>query len=106
MRLKLLFYLLLTVIFSGFAFLTWFLSAQLMNGINEKWGSQFVERQVVFDKYRTLSPLLREISLAKEMAADPDIIEMAKQIPVVTTNWMIMRMGIDTTQFIEGPPPW
>lgn len=77
MKLRLRFLLLMTVIFCGLVSLTWFLSSQLMSRINEKWGSQFVERQVMFDKYRTLSPLIREISLARKMAADPDIIQMA-----------------------------
>ena len=49
----------------------------LITGINEQWGNQFVERQVIFDKYRTLSPLIQEIKLARKMAADPDIIQMA-----------------------------
>jgi hypothetical protein len=67
----------MTGIFCGFVFLTWMLSDQVMTRINEKWGEQFVERQVMFDKYRTLSPLIREISLARKMAADPDILQMA-----------------------------
>ncbi len=77
MKLRLRFLLLMTAIFCGFVSLTWFLSSRLMTDINEKWGHQFVERQVMFDKYRTLSPLIREISLAKKMAADPAIIQMA-----------------------------
>ena len=77
MKLKSRFLLLMTIIFCGFVLLTWFLSIQLMNSINEKWGRQIIERQVVFDKYRTLSPLIREITLARKMAADPDIIQMS-----------------------------
>jgi len=71
------FLLLMTVIFFGFVLVTWILSIELVNGINEKWAASIIERQVVFDKYRTLSPLLREIALARRMAADPDIIRMA-----------------------------
>lgn len=77
MKLSLRFLLLMTAIFCGFIILTWLLSTQLMTRVNEKWGEQFVQRQVMFDKYRTLSPLIREISLAKQMANDPDIIQMA-----------------------------
>jgi hypothetical protein len=76
MKLKSRFLLLMTAIFFGFVSLTWLMSEHLMNSINEKWGNQFVERQVIFDKYRTLSPLIREISLARQMAVDPDIIQM------------------------------
>ena len=50
MKLKLRFLLLMTAIFFGFIVLTWFFSAHLMDSINVKWGSQFVERQVLFDK--------------------------------------------------------
>ena len=77
MKLKLRFLLLMTAIFIGFVLTTWLLSLQLMNQINQKWGNQIIERQVLFDKYRTLSPLIHEIDLAKKMAADPDIIQMA-----------------------------
>lgn len=77
MKLSLRFLLLMTAIFCGFVTLIWLLSTQLMMHVNEKWGEQFVQRQVMFDKYRTLSPLIREISLAKQMANDPDIIQMA-----------------------------
>ncbi len=77
MKLKPRFLLVMAAIFCGFVLLTWYFSSRLMNSINEKWGSQFVERQVMFDKYRTLSPLIREIKLASKMAADPDIIQMA-----------------------------
>ncbi len=77
MKLKSRFFLLMTAIFFGYMILTWIFSNQLMQSINQKWGNQFVERQVLFDKYRTLSPLIREISLARKMATDPDIINMA-----------------------------
>jgi diguanylate cyclase (GGDEF)-like protein len=77
MKLKLRFFLLMTAIFISFVIITWLLSLQLINQINEKWGSEFIERQVLFDKHRTLSPLIHEIALAKKMAADSDIIQMA-----------------------------
>ncbi len=77
MKLKTRFLLLMIVIFIGFMLITWFLSVQLMNKVNQQWGEQLVERQVMFDKYRTLAPLIREITLAREMAAEPAIIDMA-----------------------------
>ncbi|MFA5825172.1 MAG: diguanylate cyclase [Gallionellaceae bacterium] len=77
MKLKIRFLLLMTVIFIGFIFITWFLSDRLMNKLNQQWGEQFAERQVMFDKYRTLAPLIREIALARQMAAEPAIIDMA-----------------------------
>ncbi len=65
------------VIFIGFMLITWFLSVQLTNKVNQQWGAKFAERQVMFDKSRTLAPLIREIALARQMAAEPAIIAMA-----------------------------
>ncbi|MEI7843477.1 MAG: diguanylate cyclase [Gallionellaceae bacterium] len=77
MKLKTKFLLLMTLIFIGFILSNWFLSDRLANKLNQQWGEQFTERQVMFDKYRTLAPLIREIALARQMAAEPSIIEMA-----------------------------
>ena len=77
MKLKTRFLLLMVVIFIGFILITWVISVQLVNKLNQQWGVQFAERQVMFDKYRTLSPLIREIALARQMAAEPAIIDMA-----------------------------
>lgn len=77
MKLKIRFLSLMALIFIGFIFITWSLSGSLMNKLNQRWGEQFAQRQVMFDKYRTLAPLIREIALAKQMAAEPAIIEMA-----------------------------
>lgn len=60
-----------------FAATSWFAFNGLVNEINLQWGEQFAERQVLFDKHRTLSPLIREIHLARQMAAEPAIIQMA-----------------------------
>ncbi len=67
----------MTVIFIGFMLITWMLSEQIIGKLNQQWGKQFADRQVMFDKYRTLSPLIREIALARQMAAEPAIINMA-----------------------------
>jgi diguanylate cyclase (GGDEF)-like protein/PAS domain S-box-containing protein len=77
MNLKSRFLLLMTAIFVAFTALIWIVSARLIDTVNEKWGAHFVERQVTLDKYRTLSPLLREISLARLLAAEPDIVQLA-----------------------------
>lgn len=60
-----------------FAAASWLGFNSLVNEINLQWGEQFAERQVLFDKHRTLSPLIREIHLARQMAAEPAIIQMA-----------------------------
>lgn len=77
MKLSWRFLLLMSGIFIGFVLVTWFLSLKLFNHVNSEWGRQYTEQQVAFDKYRTLSPLIREIELARKMAADPAIIHMA-----------------------------
>ncbi|MFA6014612.1 MAG: diguanylate cyclase [Gallionellaceae bacterium] len=77
MKLKMRFLLLMILIFIGFMLITWFLSERLMNKMNQEWSEQFAERQVMFDKYRTLAPLIREIALARQMATEPAIIDMA-----------------------------
>jgi len=77
MKLKIRFLLLMSAIFIGFMLMTWLLSQQLMDKLNQQWGEQFTQRQVMFDKYRTFSPLIREIALARQLAAEPDIIAMA-----------------------------
>jgi len=46
-----------------FAATSWIAFNVLINEINLQWGQQFAERQVLFDKHRTLSPLIREIHL-------------------------------------------
>jgi diguanylate cyclase (GGDEF)-like protein len=78
MNLRLRFLLLMTAIFCSFVLLTWVVSQQLINRVNEHWGSQLLNRQVLFDKYRTLSPLINEIALARKMAVDPAIVRMAQ----------------------------
>lgn len=77
MQLRFRFLLLMTALFVGFVLIVWFFSLRWQNEINYTWGQQFAQRQVAFDKYRTLSPLIREIALAKQMAADPAIVAMA-----------------------------
>jgi diguanylate cyclase (GGDEF)-like protein len=55
----------------------WLTFDAMVDRINRQWGHEFAQRQVLFDKYRTLSPLVREIALARRMAAEPALIEMA-----------------------------
>ncbi len=77
MNLNTRFLLLRAGIFLLFAALCWLSFSQMVKEINQQWGEQFTERQVLFDKHRTLSPLIREIRLARQMAIEPAIIEMA-----------------------------
>lgn len=77
MKLKTRFFLLMAGVFLVFALISWLSFSEMVREINQQWGTQFAERQVLFDKHRTLSPLIREIRLARQMAAEPALIEMA-----------------------------
>lgn len=56
----------------------WFYSSLFIQSVNEEWALKFVKKQIIFDKHRTLLPILREISIAKEMIHDKDIIALAR----------------------------
>jgi len=45
--------------------------------INEKWGAKLVQKQIIFDKYRTLLPIIHDIALVKKLAQEPAIIAIA-----------------------------
>lgn len=45
--------------------------------INEKWGKRFVSQQLIFDKTKTLLPIMKEVTLVKQLAKEQSIIEMA-----------------------------
>ncbi|MDD2685320.1 MAG: GGDEF domain-containing protein [Gallionella sp.] len=77
MKLNTRFLLLRSAIFLVFALLSWLAFMAMVNAINEQWGKEFAGRQVLFDKHRTLSPLIREIKLARQMAAEPALLAMA-----------------------------
>ncbi|HZW24195.1 MAG TPA: diguanylate cyclase [Gallionella sp.] len=77
MKLRQKFFLLIFGILLGFSALAWFFSLHLLSQVNEKWTTMFAGRQVMFDKHRTLLPLTREIALARQMAADPALLDMA-----------------------------
>jgi diguanylate cyclase (GGDEF)-like protein len=77
MRLTTRFLLLRAVVFVTLGVLVWLSFDAVVDRINMQWGREFAQRQVLFDKYRTLSPLIREIELARKMAAEPALIGMA-----------------------------
>lgn len=77
MNLKTKFFTLMAVVFLAFTVAVWFYSQHLMSQINEMWGARLAEKQVLFDKQRTLQALMREISLSRQMAGEPALIEMA-----------------------------
>ncbi len=76
MSLKTKFFLLLVTIFVLFMAAFWLITQYWMTSINNDWATRLTEKQVLFDKQRTLRPLLREIIVAQQMAAEPALIEM------------------------------
>ncbi len=77
MKLERKFLLLVTGIFVFSSLIGWLVFKNMTEEINRDWSRQFVERQILFDKYRTFSPLIKEVALARKMAAEPALIHMA-----------------------------
>ena len=69
--------LLLGFFFILFAVFVWLLSKEKVEQYNQVWAQRFTQNQVIFDKSRTLLPIMREVKLANEMSKNPDIIQMA-----------------------------
>lgn len=70
----LLFIALLLVIVFGVTFVY---SHSVIKKINEDWSVRFVKKQIVFDKSRILSPILRDLALVKQLSTDPALLDMA-----------------------------
>lgn len=77
MKLKAKLFIFMSILFSIFACIVWCYSESLLEQINEEWGAKFVKKQIIFDKTRTLLPIMKEVALVKKMSQDPSIIEMA-----------------------------
>ncbi|MDE2343183.1 MAG: diguanylate cyclase [Betaproteobacteria bacterium] len=78
MKLERQFLLLVTGVFLFASLMVWLGFRSMTSEINREWSGQIIERQVLFDKYRTFSPLIREIALARKMAEDPALLRMAE----------------------------
>lgn len=72
------FNLMMTLVFFSITAAAWFFSAKIVSVVNAQWATLFSQRQVQFDKHRTLMPLIREIALARQLALEPSLIAMAK----------------------------
>ncbi len=56
----------------------WWSVRMLAEGIVEQWAVRYAEKQVLYDKSRTLQPLLREIALSRQLAASSRLRELAR----------------------------
>lgn len=77
MKLKNRYILLLTLLYIFFSASVWVYVQNMNTQINTQWAERFTQKQVTFDKYRTLLPILREVNIAKAMAQEPAILAMA-----------------------------
>ena len=77
MQLKTIYLLAKISLFLLFSITAWIYLSSMNQQINEQWAQKLTQRQVTFDKYRTLLPIIREVKIAKEMAKDQAIINMA-----------------------------
>ncbi|MDE2624586.1 MAG: GGDEF domain-containing protein, partial [Betaproteobacteria bacterium] len=78
MKLERQFLLLVTGVFVFASLIVWLVFRSMATEINREWSGQLIERQVLFDKYRTFSPLTREIALARKLAVEPALLRMAQ----------------------------
>ena len=72
----------------------WTFTELFSKKINEEWVARYVNKQIVFDKYRTLTPILSEKKLVLKMAQEPSIISMAKD----ESNPEVYNKGIETLE--------
>jgi len=78
MNIKIKLFFLLSAVFIGFSVVAWFYSKSLNKDLNEQWAEKFIKQQMIFDKYRTLLPILREVSLVRNMAKNKALLDMAQ----------------------------
>ncbi len=69
MNLRPRFLLLTALFFLVVAVPSWFAVRSIAESIVEQWAMRYAEKQVLYDKSRTLQPILREVALAKQLAS-------------------------------------
>lgn len=79
MNLKPRFLLLTALLVVASATAAWYASRELAENIIEQWAVRYAEKQVLYDKARTLQPILREIALSRQLASSHEIRRWARQ---------------------------
>jgi len=79
MNLKSRILLLTSALFLLSAIAVWFSVHSLAEGIVEQWAMHYVEKQVLYDKSRTLQPIIREIALSRQLVTSQVIKDFARQ---------------------------
>ena len=67
----------LGAVFLVFMLGVWYYANLATQSLNEYWAQRLIEKQLFFDKNRTLQPILQETALATQMAQEPALITMA-----------------------------
>lgn len=98
MRLDRRFFLLGSVLFLVASLLISRMFSRALDEINQVWSHQFVERQVLYDRYRTLSPLIEEVRLARLLVKEPAIVNMALN----EGNPLIRQAGLKVFEAYRG----
>ena len=78
MNLKPRFLVLTILLFVVAAIPVWFAVRTLAEGIVEQWAVRYAEKQVLYDKSRTLQPILREVALSRQLASSQYLREWAR----------------------------
>ncbi len=68
MNLRLRFFLITTALILLAGLAAWVPVHQLAENLIEQWAVRYAEKQVLYDKVRTLQPILREVTLARQFA--------------------------------------
>lgn len=79
MNLRPRFLLLTALVFVVFAVSSWAVVRTLAENIVEQWAVRYAEKQVLYDKSRTLQPILREVALARQLAHSQHLKRWARQ---------------------------
>lgn len=72
----------------------WVYSGVLAEQINEEWAIRFIKKQILFDRNRTLLPIVREVAQVKEMAQEPTLLAMAEHDEVLH----VREKGLETLE--------
>lgn len=73
------FLLLVLTLFLLSAPLVWMSVRSVAEGIVEQWAVRYAEKQVQYDKARSLQPILHEVSLSRQLAESPVLLRWAQQ---------------------------
>ena len=77
LNLRVRFFLIAALLFLVFAVPAWLAIRSLVDGVMEQWVVRYAEQQARYDRTRVLRPIVREISLARQLASSAATIDFA-----------------------------